>query len=109
MAESEIDSLGKQIQGNRVIQFMTILQTLKRPQTGGSCFDPLDTILNSLMRRPNACVADVQAIIDARQVLSAGPPTGRIQRQRCRDRFAVGGADKIFERTYSHQTQKRGD
>ncbi|MCB0255647.1 MAG: DUF1338 domain-containing protein [Anaerolineae bacterium] len=37
-----------------------------------------------------------------------GLPVDQIQRQHRRDGFEVGNADKIFESTYSHQTNKRG-
>jgi hypothetical protein len=39
----------------------------------------------------------------------ASLPADQVQRQHRRDGFEVGNADKIFESTYSHQTQKRGD
>ena len=38
----------------------------------------------------------------------ASLPAEEVQREHRRDGFEVGNADKIFESTYSHQTQKRG-
>lgn len=38
----------------------------------------------------------------------ASLPADQVQRQHRRDGFEVGNADKIFESTYSHQTEKRG-
>ena len=37
----------------------------------------------------------------------ASLPAEEVQREHRRDGFEVGNADKIFESTYSHQTQKR--